>query len=335
MDYIIGQNRSAPPTGSGAGRHGETTPVTPGVAAGQKAGGDIIMDGTEANFMQIVLEASRNVPVLVDFWADWCGPCKQLTPVIERVVTAAKGRVRLVKVDIEANRNLAAQLTRVGLPLQSIPMVAAFWKGQILDLFQGALPESQVKQFVETVLKAAGGGTLPSADLLVEAGAAMEAGEHARAAELYSSVLEDEAENPAAWGGLIRAMMALDDEEAAAAALADVPAAITTHPEIEGARAELELKREGRKVAGEADELRKRIAANPDDFEARMDLANALNVAGHREEAASELLAIIKADRDWKEGAAKQLLFKFFEAWGHTDPATVSSRRRLSSMLFS
>nr|WP_242010823.1 co-chaperone YbbN [Acetobacter musti] len=296
---------------------------------------DVIMDGTETNFMQAVIEASNTVPVLVDFWADWCGPCKQLTPVIEKVVRAAKGRVRLVKVDIEANRALAAQLTRIGLPLQSIPMVAAFWKGQILDLFQGALPESQVKKFVETVLKSAGGGTLPSADLLTEARTAMETNQPEHAAELFSAVLGEEPENPAAWGGLIRALLALDNEEAATAALEDVPQAIATHPEIEGARAELELKREGRRVAGEADELRRRIEANPEDFEARMNLANALNVSGHREEAAAELLAIIRADRNWNEGAAKQLLFKFFEAWGHDDPATLTARRRLSSLLFS
>jgi putative thioredoxin len=293
------------------------------------------MDGTEENFMPLVVEASRNVPVLVDFWAAWCGPCKQLTPVIERVVRAAKGRVRLVKIDTEANSALVAQLSRLGLPLQSIPMVAAFWKGQILDLFQGALPESQVKQFVEGVLKAAGGGALPSADLLTEAREAMEAGHQARAAELYSRVLEDEPENPAAWGGLVRAMLELDDEEAAAAALEDVPEAVRTHPDVEGARAALELKREGRRVAGEATELRARIAADPNDFEARMNLANALNVAGQREEAASELLAIVRADREWNGGAARQLLFRFFEAWGHDDPATLAARRRLSSMLFS
>ncbi|GBQ22117.1 thioredoxin [Acetobacter estunensis NRIC 0472] len=315
MDYMIGQKPPAQP-GSGA------------------VSGDIVMDGSEANFVQAVIETSRKVPVLVDFWADWCGPCKQLAPVLERVVNAAKGRVRLVKIDIEANRALAAQLVQAGLPLQSIPMVAAFWKGQILDLFQGAQPESQIKQFVERVLKAAGSGAMPSADMLAEAHVAMETQQPARAAELCSAVLEDEPENPAAWGGLIRAMLALDNEEAAADALADVPKAIATHPEVEGARAAVELKREGRQVAGEADALRHRIKANPEDFQARYDLANALNVAGHHEEAANELLAIIKKDQSWNEGAAKQLLFKFFEAWGHDDPATVQARRRLSSFLF-
>lgn len=326
MDYIIGQKPPAP-TG---GLHGVTPQGAP-----DSAGADMIMDGTEATFMPLVIEASSKVPVLVDFWADWCGPCKQLTPVLEKVVRSAKGRVRLVKVDIEANRALAMQLQQLGLPLQSIPMVAAFWKGQILDLFQGALPESQVKQFIETVLKAAGGATLPSADLLSEAHVALETERPEHAAELFSSVLEEEPQNPAAWGGLIRALLALDNEEAASAALEDVPAAIASHPDIEGARAALELKKEGRRVAGEADAFRQRVAADPNDFEARVGLANVLNAAGHREEAAAELLAILRADRDWKDGAAKQLLFKFFEAWGHDDPATLVARRRLSSLLFS
>lgn len=330
MDYIIGQNRpNATGTTQGSGMLQEDgLPVSGSTAPA-------VMDGTEANFMELVIDASRSVPVLVDFWADWCGPCKQLTPVIEKVVNAAGGRVRLVKIDIEANRSLVAQLSQLGLPLQSIPMVAAFWKGQILDLFQGALPESQVKKFIEGVLKAAGGATLPAADLLVEARAALDAEQPEQAAQLYSAVLEMEPENPAAWGGLIRAMLALDDEEAAGAALNDVPAAIASHADIEGARAALELKKEGRRVAGEAQALRARIEADPKDFEARVGLANALNAAGQKQEAADELLAILRADRDWNDGAAKQLLFKFFESWGHDDPATLLARRRLSSLLFS
>ncbi len=162
---------------------------------------DLIKDGTQDSFINDVIEASRSVPVLVDFWADWCGPCKQLAPVLEKVVRAAKGKVRLVKVDIEANRALAAQLAQVGLPLQSIPLVAAFWKGQILDVFQGALPESGVKKFVETVLKASGGGTLPATERLQEADTALETGRPDVAAEMYSSVIGEEEENPRAWGG--------------------------------------------------------------------------------------------------------------------------------------
>ncbi|MFT9418143.1 tetratricopeptide repeat protein [Acetobacter sp.] len=295
----------------------------------------VITDGTQASFMHDVMDASRNVPVLVDFWAEWCGPCKQLTPILEKVVTAAKGRVRLVKIDIEANRGLAGQLAQAGLPLQSIPLVAAFWKGQILDLFQGALPESEVKKFVETLLKASGGGTLPATEQLHEADVAMETGQPAEAAAMYSAVIGEEPENAKAWGGLIRAMLALDDEEAAAAALADVPAKITDAPEVAGARAALELKREGRQAAEAMEGIRARLDANPEDYEARCELATALNAAGKREDAANELLHIIRADRGWKDGAARQQLLRFFEAWGNDDPATVLSRRRLSSLLFS
>ncbi|MCP1215295.1 thioredoxin family protein [Acetobacter orientalis] len=318
MDHIIGQNLTPTHTGD-----------TPAGSA------PIISEGSQATFMQDVIEASRTVPVLVDFWAEWCGPCKQLAPVLEKVVTAAKGRVRLVKIDIEANRALTAQLTQVGLPLQSIPMVAAFWKGQILDLFQGALPESEIKKFVEGVLKAAGGGTLPATELLAEADVALETSQPERAAELYSAVIGEEPENPKAWAGLIRAMLALDDEEAASAALADVPAKIAEAPEVAGARAALELKREGRKAAQEMEGVRARLAANPEDHEARCELATALNAAGQHAEAAEELLHIIKTDRDWNNGAARQQLLRFFEAWGHMDPATLAARRKLSSLLFS
>lgn len=318
MDHIIGQH--APQTHNGA--------AAPGNAP-------VISEGSQETFMQDVIEASRSVPVLVDFWAEWCGPCKQLTPVLEKVVTAAKGKVRLVKIDIEANRALAAQLAQVGLPLQSIPMVAAFWKGQILDLFQGALPEGEIKKFIEGVLKAAGGGTLPATELLAEADVALETSLPERAAELYSAVIGEEPENPKAWAGLIRAMLALDDEEAASAALADVPPKITDAPEVAGARAALELKKEGRKAAQEIEEVRARLAANPNDHDARCELATALNAAGKHEEAAQELLHIIKLDRNWKDGAARQQLLRFFEAWGHMDPATISARRKLSSMLFS
>ncbi|ANA12611.1 MULTISPECIES: tetratricopeptide repeat protein [Acetobacter] len=319
MEHLLGQPQSDTQNGTIAPQ--STAPV--------------ITDGSQATFMQDVIEASRSVPVLVDFWADWCGPCKQLAPVLEKVVTAARGKVRLVKIDIEANRALAGQLAQVGLPLQSIPLVAAFWKGQILDLFQGALPESEIKKFVENILKSSGGGILPATEQLREADVALETEMPARAAELYSSVIGEEPENPRAWGGLIRAMLALDDEDAAVAALADVPAKITDSPEVAGARAALDLKKEGRKAAEEMESIHARLAANPEDFEARCELATALNAAGKREEAANELLHIIKADRNWKEGAAKQQLLRFFEAWGNEEPATAVSRRRLSSMLFS
>ncbi|KAB8124319.1 tetratricopeptide repeat protein [Komagataeibacter medellinensis] len=325
MDYIIGQ----PP------RHDSSRPADAATAPAAGGKPDPVMDGTQNTFMRDVVEASRDMPVLVDFWATWCNPCKQLTPVLEKVVRAAGGRVRLVKVDVDANRALAQQLTQIGLPLQSVPLVAAFWQGQILDLFQGAKPESEIRRFIENVMKAAGGGTLPAADLVEAARAEMTQGHAEAAAALFSQVLEIEPENPAAWGGLARALIEMGDEEGAETALNDAPAAIAGHAEITGARAALELKREGRKAAEEAEEIRARINANPKDYAARFELSAALNAAGKRAEAADELLTIMKADRQWNDDAARKQLIRLFEAWGQTDPDTLAARRRMSSLLFS
>lgn len=320
MDYIIGQT---------------PRPATSGPAAARTGGApDPVMEGSQNTFMHDVVEASRNMPVLVDFWATWCNPCKQLTPVLEKVVRAAGGRVRLVKIDVDANRALVQQLGQIGLPVQSVPLVAAFWQGQILDLFQGAKPESEIRRFIEGVLKA-GGGALPAADLIDAARAAMEEGRAEAAAGLFSQVLEIEPENPTAWGGLIRAFIEMGEDEGAETALNDVPPAIADHAEITGARAALELKREGRKAAEAAEEIRARIKANPKDYAARFELSAALNAAGKRVEAADELLTIMKEDRQWNDDAARLQLIRLFEAWGQTDPATVAARRRMSSLLFS
>jgi len=328
MDYIIGQNADRSRS-DGLAAEGPAP-----LGAGGAADASIIMDGDQRTFMTDVIEDSRRVPVLVDFWATWCGPCKTLTPAIEKVVRAAGGRIKLVKIDIDANRSLVSQLSQLGLPLQSVPTVAAFWQGQILDLFQGALPESEIRRFVEGLLKAAG-DAMPSADLLAEARQALEEARAEDAAALFSAVLEGEPESPDAWAGLARALLALGEEEQAAAALEQVPAKIAEHPEIAGARSALALAEEGRRVADALDGIRARLAANPDDHQARYELATGLNAAGQRADAAEALLDILRRDRSWNDGAARLQLIRFFEAWGFEDPATVAARRKMSALLFS
>ncbi len=294
----------------------------------------MIVDGDQKTFMAEVVEASRQLPVLVDFWATWCGPCKTLTPTLEKVVRAAGGRVKLVKIDIDKNRSLVQQLAQLGLPMQSVPTVAAFWQGQIADLFQGAQPESEVKRFVEALLRQAG-GAMPTTDLLAEAKAALEAGDAQSAGEMFSALLEQEPESPAGWAGLIRALMALGQEDQAAQALEQVPAKLADHAEIAGARAALALAQEGRAAAAGRAALEARIAADPADLQARYDLATALNALDQREAAAEQLLDIMRRQRGWNEDAARLQLLKFFGAWGVEDPATVAARRKLSALLFS
>ncbi len=294
----------------------------------------MIVDGDQKTFMADVIEASRQIPVLVDFWATWCGPCKQLTPTLEKVVTAAAGRVKLVKIDIDANQSLVRQLAQLGLPMQSVPTVAAFWQGQIADIFQGAKPESEVKRFVEALLKTAG-GTMPAADLLAEAKASVEAGDHQGAGELFSALLQDEPENGEAWGGLIRSLIALGQEDAATDALSRVPEKVAEHAEVAGARSALTLAKEGREASAKLDTFKARLDADPKDHQARYDLATALNAMNERDEAAEALLDIMRRDRKWNEDAARLQLLKFFESWGFDDPATAAARRRLSALLFS
>ena len=298
------------------------------------AGVAMIVDADQKTFMKEVVEASRSLPVLVDFWATWCGPCKQLTPTLEKVVRSAGGRVKLVKVDIDQNRALVQQLAQLGLPMQSVPTVAAFWQGQIADLFQGALPESEVKRFVEGLLKLAG-GSMPSADLLADAKTALDAGDAQHAGELFSELLQQEPENGDAWGGLIRALMALGQEDQARQALEQVPEKIADHAEVAGARSALMLAEEGRKATGQLQSLQARVEADPTDLQARYDLATALNATGERQQAADSLLEIIRRNRSWNDDAARLQLLKFFEAWGSDDPATSAARRRLSAVLFS
>ena len=318
MDHIIGQAPRTP-----------GNPPTSGASAT-----DMIVDGDQKTFMQDVIEASRSMPVLVDFWATWCGPCKTLTPTLERVTKAAGGRVKLVKIDIDKNQALVRQLAQLGLPMQSVPTVAAFWQGQIADIFQGAQPESEVKRFVESLLKVAG-GSMPTADLLAEAKAAMEQGDFQQATELFGALINEEPENGEAWGGVIRAMLAMDDEQGAEEVLSQVPEKLTDHAEVAGARSALLLAREGREAKDQLQSLQDRLAADPADHQARYDLATALNAMGEREQAAEALLEIIRRARTWNEDAARLQLLKFFEAWGFDDPATSAARRRLSALLFS
>jgi len=313
MDLIIGQK--------------------PATAAAGPSTQAMIVEGDQKTFMKEVVDASRTIPVLVDFWATWCGPCKTLTPTLEKVVRAVGGRVKLVKIDVDKNRALVQQLASLGLPLQSIPTVAAFWQGQIADLFQGALPESEVKRFVEDILKNTG-GAMPGADVLPAAKAALERGDAAEAASLYAEAVANDGENAEAWAGLIRAELAAGNEAAAQETLESVPSPLAEHAEIGGARSALALAVEGRRATAGLENIEQRLTANPGDFEARYDMATALNALGRRKEAADALLEIIRQDRTWRDDAARLQLLKFFEAWGFDDPATTSARRNLSTLLF-
>jgi putative thioredoxin len=293
----------------------------------------MIIDGDQANFMADVVDASREIPVLVDFWATWCGPCKTLTPLLEKVTKAQGGRVKLVKIDVDKNRELVAQLARMGLPMQSVPTVVAFWQGQIADTFSGALPESELKRFVESLLKLAGSAA-PAVDLIAQGKALLEQGAAEQAAQYFAAALQEDQEKPEAWGGLARALLALGDEHQATEVLAQVPAKIAEHAEIAGARSALVLAQEGRKAQGAMAGLEARLGADPDDHEARYELATALNASGARAEAAEALLDIVRRDRAWNDDAARLQLLKFFEAWGMDDPATMAARRKLSALLF-
>jgi putative thioredoxin len=315
MDVILDPNRPAGAPGAG------------------NAAADLIKDGDQKTFMQDVVEASRETPILVDFWATWCGPCKTLTPTLEKVVNAAGGRVKLVKIDIDKNRALVQQLTQLGLPLQSVPTVAAFWQGQIADLFQGALPEGDVKRFVEGLLKMAG-GQMPAADLLAEGKAAAEAGDHQAALQIFGALVQQDPENPEAFAGAAAALFALGEEEQAGQVLESVPPKLREHAAIASIRSKLELAAVGRQAQSKLAEFEARLAADPNDHAARIDLAVALNAAEDRAGAIDALIEAIKRDLAWNDEAARKQLLQFFEAWGFTDPATLAGRRKLSSLLF-
>jgi putative thioredoxin len=287
---------------------------------------DLIKDGTEATFMKDVIEASREVPIIVDFWATWCGPCKQLTPALEGAVKAAKGKVKLVKVDVDKNQMIAAQLR-----IQSIPTVYAFWQGQPVDGFQGALPQSEVTKFIERVGALAGDGGL--AEALDAAEAMLAEGAIDDAAETFTAILGEEPENAAAYGGLVRTRLAAGALDQAQDLLDAAPAVIAKAKELEAARAQLELARQAANAGPEA-ELRAAVMADPANHQARFDLALALHAADKVDEAVDELLELFRRDRDWNDGAAKAQLMIIFDALKPQDPIVLKGRRRLSSMIF-
>lgn len=292
------------------------------------------MEVDQSNFMEQVVEASRNTPVLVEFWAASSASCKKLSPVLEKLVQTTEGRVKLVRLDVTANRPLVSQLVQMGLPIQSIPVVVAFWQGQVRDLLQGVQPESGIRAFIEQLLKDSG-QAMPVAEQLKMADSALKEGELAEATNLYATVLESEPEHPAGWAGLIRCMIAMDDPEGAEESASQIPESIGGEPLITSALSSLKLYQEGRDSAGRIDEIRQKLEQSPDDAALQTELAKALNGTGQREEAAQRLLDIIARDREGAGQAARAELLKFFEAWGMADPATLAARRKLSSLLFS
>jgi putative thioredoxin len=286
-----------------------------------------VTETTDATFMADVIQASRQQPVIVDFWAPWCGPCKTLGPLLEQAVAATGGKVRMVKVNIDQNQMIAGQLR-----VQSIPTVYAFVDGQPVDGFMGAVSPAEVKEFVDRLVRDADADTigeaLDAADMMLDQGAASEA------AQTYAAVLQQEPENPRGVGGMIRTALATGDVERAAQMLEAVPAKIADHSAIAAARAAVDLAMQTQD-AGETRELRARLEVDPDDHQARFDLATALLAKRDREGAVDELLELFRRDREWNDGAAKAQLMKLFETFGPKDPLALKGRRRLSSMIFS
>ncbi len=286
-----------------------------------------VKDATTASFRQDVIAESARQPVLVDFWAPWCGPCKQLAPALEKVVRDSAGKVKLVKMNIDEHPEIAGQMG-----IQSIPAVIAFQKGQPVDGFMGALPEGRIRQFVERLVGPLGDG---SAEALAEAQALAAAGDAAGAAQLFSAIL---AENPAeqkALGGLAKLYVDMGELEQARGVLAALPAGGKEDAAVAAARAALDMAEQAASVGGDLAALERQIAADPADHQARFDLALALAAAGRREEAADHLLEIVKRARAWNEDGARKQLLQFFEAWGPMEEATVTARRKLSAALFS
>ncbi|MFB8344293.1 thioredoxin [Brucella cytisi] len=312
-----------------AGAGGQMTAnVSFGSAPAAAGGTDLVKDTTTAGFQADVITESRNQPVLVDFWAPWCGPCKQLTPIIEKAVRDAGGAVKLVKMNIDDHPAIAGQLG-----IQSIPAVIAFVNGHPVDGFMGAVPESKVKEFIAKI-----GGPSDAEAALAEAITAanelIEAGDFVQASEIFSSILHAVPDNVDAIVGLATCLLESGDAEKAREILAQLPADKQNAPAVRALEARLALADQV-KLIGDPIALEKRIQADPKDYQARFDLAQVRNAQGRREDAANELLFIMKSDREWNEDGARKQLLQFFEAWGNADPATLGARRKLSSLLFS
>ena len=292
--------------------------------------GALVKDTTTAGFSSDVLEESRNQPVLVDFWAPWCGPCKQLTPIIEKAVNDAGGRVKLVKMNIDDHPSIAGQLG-----IQSIPAVIAFANGRPVDGFMGALPDSQVREFIDKVAGPAGADQAAEiAKVLEEARGLFDSGDINGAGQLYGAVLQADPENAKALAGIAQCMIAAGQHDRAREALADLPEDIAKDADIQAALKRIDQIDEARKL-GDPAALEHELALDPENHAARLNLAKILNVEGKRDEAAEQLLTIMKRDRAFDDDGARRQLVQFFEVWGPKDPATIAARRKLSSILFS